>query len=157
MVVIDTKVTAEGWPAATKRALSAAMRKALGKAGMQWYRDVMSGHFRANAGARYGYAPRSKRHRAAKRRRFGHDIPLVFTGASERAARAAVRIQSAAKRARVVLPAIPRYFYMQPAGHPDKMGELGRTLPAEDQGMADRYGDEAAKELNALKGVKRIG
>jgi hypothetical protein len=96
---------------------------------------------------KYGQSTRSNPHYSwRKAREKGHRKPLVWSGASEAAARSAVKISSRKQRggadgrvqATAVMPNLPKYFYQRRKDHnaPDKPSELTRVLPAEEQQFA---------------------
>lgn len=116
------------------------------RAGAQaWQTDLRELHFEEGAGRRYGYQPRkgsgeppvvrgrpNPKYLWAKLRRRGHTRPLVDSGRSLEASRTS-RIDATSKRARLVHPTLPRYFYQYNKLHgaPNKMDELGTILNAE--------------------------
>lgn len=175
-----------------KRAVDA-VRAGLEAAAQEWHREVMPTHFTVEGGRRYAYQPRSgddepprlpnpaylanralgfvrskptisnPHYTWVKRRQMRHNKPLVWSGASEAAAKASVKISSRKTTADAstvegwaVMPDLPRYFYqrlkagwyrrpnagdgkgMMHIEHdtPDKVAELTRVLPSEEAQFA---------------------
>ena len=149
-----------------KRAVDA-VRLGTEAAVTEWHADIMPEHFTVAGGKKYAYQPRkgdnepprilrssgklagrTVRNNAyswEKRRRFGHNKPLVYTGASEQDAKSAVKVSSRKKagaagvvEASAAMPNLPKYFYQRRKDHnaPDKPAELTRALPEEERRLA---------------------
>ena len=64
----------------TKRAHAQIMRE-INRGMLERWRDrYLPMHFQAGATTRYGYEKRSAKYTARKRKKYGHSIPLVYTG-----------------------------------------------------------------------------
>lgn len=64
----------------TKRAHGQIMRE-VNRAVLERWRDrYLPRHFQGGASSRYGYEPRTARYTARKRKKYGHSLPLVYTG-----------------------------------------------------------------------------
>lgn len=98
-----------------KRAFQGHMRDALAAMGRAWHDRYLGKHFLESAYARYGYAMRKgmgmdrmsrgfrESYAGRKLRKYGHQMPLVFTGETLRLARR-VNIKATSIQARVILP-----------------------------------------------------
>jgi hypothetical protein len=138
-----------------------------------WHEFFEPLHFQEDASRRYGYAPRAgsgeppfirvgkpgsmgaQRLRPnphylwRKLREKGHTRPLVWSGASERAARQ-IRITATARQGVGVMYALPKYFYAyrKDLKQPDKAAELTTVLDAEAQAMGRAAEGAMADVLN---------
>lgn len=79
--------------------------------------------------------------------------PLEFSGKSKRMLTRTIRVSGTSKRASGAMQA-PRYFWMTPAGHPDKARELVQTTKDEVLTMAKMLNSRVTKRLNELKDRK---
>jgi hypothetical protein len=148
-----------------------------------WHKLFVPEHFQTSANARYAYSPRkgdgepqfvpkvdSKgrtkmvRNRAyswRKRRQKGHNRPLVWSGQSERAATAMIRVSGNSRQARGVLAMLPRYFYMyrlDVGNRINKARELTKTTAAEVAVLAHIHKTFVTKTLQEIRDrkVKRV-
>lgn len=69
---------------AYERRFQTAIRSGWAEALLLWQRTIASGHFTPGARFKYRYKPRSKAYEARKKRVKGHNVPLVWSGASRR-------------------------------------------------------------------------
>ena len=135
-----------------------------------WHDELAPLHFEESATRRYGYQPRSgsgeppvittKRGRRInnpkylwrKKREQGHTRPLVWSGASARAARQ-IRITSSPRRGVGVLYALPKYFYAyrKDLKQPDKAAELTTVIDLEVAEMGLAAEGAMADVLNGVK------
>jgi hypothetical protein len=102
---------------------------------------------------------RSNRHYSwRKRRKFGHNKPLVWSGESEQSAKRSYRItvkrekKSGLVKCRLAME-VPYYFYAYKPGQPDKYAELVRMTEAENRELT-RIHNEA---VEAMTGPVRGG
>lgn len=159
--------------------LSAAAAAGNAMAVEYWHEVFMPLHFEESATARYGYQKRSgsgeppqiwvrrrtnqygretarlinnPKYLWRKKREQGHARPLVWSGASARAARQ-VRITASATRGVGVLFALPKYFYAyrKDLRQPDKAAELTTVL----DGEAAEMGLAAQREMTAVLNGQR--
>lgn len=116
----------------------------------RWHRHRLPVHFTHRAKAMYGYREREGGHEDRKKRRFGHTLPLVFTGASKAAMLSQVRVTSSARGARGYL--FPeKYFWMRfGETHPDKPDEVTRVTEREVQALAKFHERLVTRRLNTL-------
>ena len=67
-----------------QKAFETAIRQGFRDAVTFWQKTFARGHFSPNARFKYSYAPRSKAYEARKKKKYGHNLPLVWTGATRR-------------------------------------------------------------------------
>jgi hypothetical protein len=176
MINISTRIISTGGPDVSRRHLSPATKDANFETIRAWHRLFVPEHFQTTANARYGYKARkgdneppelprtdSKgrtrmvRNRAytwRKRRQKGHNRPLVWSGASERLARAMIRVSGTSKQARGVLALLPRYFYqyrLDQGNRIDKADELLRTTPREIDVLVHIHRDTVTGRLESVR------
>lgn len=82
-----------------------------------WHGKYLPQHFSTGAAKRYGYQARDLAYNRSKRRRYGHDKPLVKTGAAMRSVATSIRLSSKRMRSKGVIRAngvmpAPRYMYI---------------------------------------------
>ena len=116
----------------------------------RWHEKIMPHHFEPQAKQRYKYDPRSIKYTRYKAKKRPFAGPLEFSGKSMRMLMQSVKISGTSKRATGTMQA-PRYFWMTPAGHPDKPDELTRVTESEATTMAKHLNEEVTKKLNAVK------
>ena len=85
-------------PRGTKRALPRIQKEAFIDLGQAWLGDMLPDHFRQSAVSKYGYTQRTAGYRAAKLRVKAHRKPLVWSGDTEKYAKANSRVASATSR-----------------------------------------------------------
>ena len=178
-----SRIEYQNSPAQVMKRAVAAVRIGTEAAVAEWHAEIMPEHFTVAGGKKYSYQPRkgddeppriklpggrTKRNNAyswQKRRRFGHNKPLVYTGSSEAAARSAVKVSSRKKpgadgivEGTAAMPNLPKYFYQRRKDHgaPDKPAELTRALPAEEQQLA-RTVERVAMQRMFQPSVARVG
>lgn len=118
---VNFKLTVNGWPAGISRTTKNTMiRSAFVAVAAWWHKVIRPTKFTREGAAKYHYERRTKAYRALKRRRFGHDNPLEFSGVSRTSTR--IRdIRPSSKKVRVVMKA--RAFNLRPKGHKKKLSE----------------------------------
>lgn len=135
-------------------------RAGLGAAAKQWQREFAERHFEPFAAAKYGYRRRTEKYNARKRRRFGHEMPLVWTGTTHewvttRFQEPTVRRSGESIRARLQIKA-PTYFYAFHGKHQyDKVEELLRTTPDEYRRMQGTIEEMIDEALARRRGGRR--
>ena len=112
------------------------------RAGKVHHREVTPKHFTVAGGHEYNYQKRSKLYMLRKAKKMGHQRPLVWSGASERAAMRIRDVRASGKAARIVYH-MPPYFYMyrKHVGDPHKGLELS-ALSEKDAQTAARVIDK---------------
>lgn len=126
--------------------------------GIYWQKHLLPKHF-THAGAReYGYTPRKgeagsgRKFRGSytfkKLQRQGHTKPLVYTGASEQAAKGG-RVTSTSKGVRVTVPARALNF-KPPRSNINMRQEVTRISDAEAETLTRLLGKFVERRLNQL-------
>lgn len=125
------------------------------------YRDL---HFAGDARRRYGYLPRkgedlphgSKAFRRSytgqKLRRFGHVLPLVFSGQSRTLARLA-RVTATSDRARVILP-VPGLNRRNPISQIDMRDEATRITEEERSVLTRGLDKDLGRRLRLIRATR---
>lgn len=132
-------------------AMQRGLRVGLKKGTEHWQRVIAPRHFKPGAATKYGYQRRTKAYSERKFRRFGHRLPLVWTGESEmwiRTRRARARISVSGTNVTGVLNIkAPRHFwaFRKDRRASDKVAELTTTIPSE----AEVLGEIVADEIDA--------
>lgn len=79
------------------------LNRAHRKAAELHHRRHMREHFQPGAIAKYGYAPRSAAYQRRKKRLYGHNLPLVYTGNTRRTILSQRTIVATARYARLTM------------------------------------------------------
>jgi len=147
--VLRGTITFRGDAEATAKDLKAAVKEALLATGRTWHTTMLGKHFAANAVQRYRYKSRSRKYRERKERRFGHQLPLVFSGNLRRLVTRQAKLSSTSKGARVGLTG-PRYLYAyrKDFAQPDKAKELTAITPGEVRELAQLLDTLVTTRLN---------
>ena len=80
-------------------------------AGAFWHRNILPKHFTTAGAAEYGYAKRTKNYMIRKARKQGHQVPMVWSGATRKAAIRTRDVRVTSTGARVVLRGLPAYIW----------------------------------------------
>jgi hypothetical protein len=153
-------------PAKVVGKLVAAAPEAMKDAVQEWHQEIMPQHFTRGAGPKYRYQKRKKRYQISKAKRVGHNIDLVFSGESEKRAKAGIRISTRRRGGNVVQARgamdVPKYFYQYNKLHnaPDKANELTRTTAPEDarlSGTVERRMAERAIKVSGSGETVTVG
>ena len=124
------------------QALPKVMKDALKRGLVFWHGKHLPRHFEHGAAGRYHYKRRTSRWRKRKRAKFGHALPLVYTGRLMREVTQTINISGTSKQARGGLRG-PKYLYAFQIGRgPDKAKEILATTRGER--------DEIAKEMDRV-------
>jgi len=115
-----------------------------------WFQQILPDHFKPEAKQRYKYEPRSVKYLRYKRKKRPMAGPLEFSGRSKRELTRKIRVRGTAKKASGAMSA-PRYFFMTPAGQPNKPRELLQTTKDEVLKMANMLNNRVTKRLNEIK------
>ena len=126
--MIKGKVTYNRPKGLSRKHIRAEVKESLREIGIDWHRRSLPKHFTETAAHKYRYQRRTVKHRREKLRRFGHQRPLVFTGALAQQVKRMARITPTSKGVRVIMKG-PRYLYMRRKDQkqPDKARELTAT------------------------------
>ena len=121
---------------------------------LEWHDQTAPKHFRQEAITKWKYERRSAKYQKMKERR--RLQPLMFSGESRRRLLQSIRVALTGKspvKATGMFDA-PRYFWMRPAGHPDKGGEFMKVNSDEANALAQNLNEYVHEEFDKLKGIK---
>lgn len=119
----------------TKRVHAQIMREVNRGMLQRWAERYLPLHFEGGATQRYGYRPRSAGYVARKRRKVGHNIPLVYTGRLREAIQKGVIIRATQHKASLKSRG---YFPMKE----ELRGEIERITEAERGELVEWAGKE---------------
>jgi len=159
MLKISVNVTYQGSPAATRKELRAAVRRALEAIGTAWHRDTLPEHFTPRAATKYGYHKRERGYMIRKARVKHHQKPLVWSGALERAATGRAEIRTAARGGlKVTMRGLRALNFSNRAirsgaNYPNLAEELIATTEAERQDMAEELDRRVTRDLMQVRGA----
>lgn len=151
--MIHGVVVIEGSPAGMLREFRQLVKVGLFELINNWHTQIMPHHFEPAAKERYKYDPRTVNYLRYKKKRYPMAGPLEFSGESKRQLMRMVRVSGSSKRASGTMNA-PPYFWMRPAGHPNKGRELVQTTVDEVMAMAKRLNEMVTGQLNLVKDRK---
>jgi len=106
---IRAKITYVGFKSLKAKAMRALVKEKAQEVVQWWWKSILPRHFAADAWGKYHYTPRGKKYQQAKRRKYGHGKPLVYTGASMRSMKGAITVSGTSKGGRGKMTA-PWYF-----------------------------------------------
>jgi len=151
--------------------LSSIVTKILKKIAWNWHKDTLPKHFKLGAARRYKYKPRStyrpvlrggklgESYQGKKRRK---GLPaLVWSGKARDRLTSPCRYKvtgskKSAKGKFVAVDSI-KYFWMTPAGHPNKAAEATRVHKDEEKQIGEYLQENVVEELKKTKvGRKKI-
>jgi len=115
-----------------------------------WHRETLPGHFKKEAERKYKYMGRTPKYSRYKAKRRPMAGPLEFSGRSKRELTRKIRVSGTAKKASGAMTA-PRYFWMTPAGHPNKPEEITAVTKKETLDMAKKLNERVTKQLNQVR------
>lgn len=130
-----------------KRQINNAVKDALKTMAEAWHSRFLPLHFDESANQRYGYttrkgggmSPSQKGYTSSyvgrKRRKLGHNRPLVFSGAARSEALGSPKIRGTHKEARVVLPS--KFNFRHPKSRVNMREEITRIIPEESRVLLD--------------------
>ena len=149
-----------------KRELPQILKRVWEEIGNHWHRQMRPKHF-THAGAReYGYTPRKGEKDAAsskgfrrsysgrKLRKFGHTLPLVYTGES-RDITARRDVRPTRHGVRIVMAA-NKLNYKNPYTAIDKRDEMTRVSPEDTRTLAAMFNRWLNQSLRAMKVSREI-
>lgn len=134
MVVAAFKITETGpTPRNVRPHMAKIQRHMWDTMARHWHRYIRPKHFTPAGAAEYGYRPRTADYVDKKRKKYGHNDPLVFTGTSKRLSRIArITATSKGSKTRMSVPALNF--------HPSTRDELTR-FSVRDRRVLLRVGD----------------
>jgi hypothetical protein len=97
------KVRVKGNLATMARFHGEATQETLADVGRLWHHEMLPPHFTTEGGRRYNYAKRSEKYMIRKAKQHGHQRPLVFSGYTEKSAKAIRDIRATRQRVKVTL------------------------------------------------------
>lgn len=100
-------------PGTTLKAFKQGVPPALTKLGRLWHRGTLPKHFTARGAREYGYHRRTLKYSKAKRKKLGHNRPLVYTGRLMRALTGAYVITTTRRGMRLKMKP-PHYLWKYP-------------------------------------------
>ncbi len=154
--VITCTVEYNRTPGTILKVIRQGVAKVLGKLGERWHKKTRPKHFTRRAYTEYGYQRRTASHTKRKRKRYGHTLPLVWTGQLRRQTGAAT-ISTTRKSVKVKMNA-PRYLYQNRKDTTvkpiNKADELVRLSGAEINQIGKALHDGLVREMNR-PGTKR--
>ena len=152
MYTINTVIREAGaTPGLLKKHWKVILKGALQDLLQHWWRRNLPLHFTQGAAKRYGYRRRTSKYEMRKRMKYGHTIPLVWSGRTMRAARREARISGTGRKARIAL-GIPAHPY----GNTRLAAEILRVTPAEERRLAQALKVLLTKRINKLKKTRTI-
>lgn len=133
-----------GWSAEvgfSRRGFQRLLKDAYTAIGQQWVRECLPKHFTKAGAAEYDYAPRKgegstgkafwRSYTGRKQKRFGHSLPLVFSGELQANVLAGPNITATSRGCRVRLGGSNKANWKHPASQVDMRAELTRISAAE--------------------------
>ena len=120
-----------------------------------WHKELLPQHFKEGAARKYNYQPRSRNHIKRKRKKFGHAIPLVFSGHMSQSVMRPPRMTGNKKKATANLKG-PRYLFQfrKDFVQPDKAAEIIAVSRRDEQRMDNFMNKIMIKMLRANKPTK---
>lgn len=135
------------------------VKKGLAEIGGFWHERFLPLHFHPSAKFRYRgadtYLPRSAQYEKRKRRLFGHNLPLVFSGDLKKSILSEQRVSATSKKATVTLRGT-RYLYpfKKNARDHDKAKELTVLRVDEGRTLSKRLKTNIEREFARIKGTQ---
>ena len=137
------------------RTVTREMKEVLKQVALFWHKELLPQHFEEGAARKYNYQPRSRKHNKRKRKKFGHKIPLVFSGHMAQSVMRPPRISGNKKKATANLKG-PRYLFQfrKDFVQPDKAAEIIKVSRRDEQQMDNKLDKIMTKLLRANKPTK---
>ena len=147
----ESVLTFVGSPEATRKEMRKAVKPELAETLVEWHEKFLPVHFTVRGHFAYRYQMRDARYVKIKRRKLGHNRPLVWSGRMERMLTRMLRISGTAKRATGRMTG-PKYLYQyrKDLGQPDKHDEVTRTTPGELLKLAKSFDERITSRLNGV-------
>jgi hypothetical protein len=163
MLPIKIKIEDDKPPDVAARRYREFSKRGFEVAAAWWHQALLPEHFQQFAAAKYRYKPRTKKYLDRKRKlaergivKDGGRLPLVFSGTMRDLMVRAAVIRGFPTRATLRMEA-PRYVTFRPkANQPDKVAEVTRVLPAQQQRLEEIYRDHVEGELKDFREKKTI-
>lgn len=142
----DLGITAKEW--------RATMREIFMVGARYWQQNILPRHFKSDAYAKYNYDIRDDIYEMRKRKKMGHNLPLVYTGTMRDMLLGAADVSAVGDKTAVVKLHGPRYLPLRRfrLNEPDKARELTVILNAEEKEIAAVM-DEAMTEKTGASGI----
>lgn len=142
----DLGITAKEW--------RATMREIFMVGARYWQQNILPRHFQSDAATKYNYEPRNKKYEIRKRKRQGHNLPLVWSGEMRDMLLGSADVSAVGDKTAVVKLHGPRYLPLRRRrlNEPDKARELTVILNAEEKEIAAVM-DEAMAEKTGASGI----
>lgn len=145
---IKSNIAAAGFAGITKRELNKVLKDAWEAAGKFWHQWYRPRHFTVRAYSLYGATARASGYVKRKRKKLGHNRPLVFTGVSEDLSRA--RTVRASFRGVNVSMSMPTLNFRPKGGRINMREEMAVIADEEMATIERRYDNGLTRELNRL-------
>ena len=126
-------------------------RNGLRRIGEIWWRRILPRHFTPAGAHAYGYARRGRTYMLRKAKKYHHQNPLEWTGASKRSALREQRITATFKDATVRVR-VERYWNYQPS----MRKELTAVTAEEAEALARHFEKRVGRDLMARSGRRRV-
>ena len=163
-VELKYAITYRRSPEMLKKKFNPLLKLSLRFTGQHWFVTMLPKHFKEGAGRIYKYKERTKGHIRRKLKKFGHRRPLEFTGVSKRRALGQARLRGTAKKIRVIMPGLPKYFFafstlfkakefgtFRMGKKVDKVAEMTRVTKGEATELAKFLHDKQTLEMENLR------
>lgn len=147
---IRGQLTITGGFGEKKKTLNPIMREELQVLVVDWHKKDFPEHFKTSAVQKYGYEKRSKKYQLRKARKFGHQMPLVWTGNLKNITMSSIKVSTTAKGARGYWSGLPTRYYQYRDNAPDKAKELTIATQEELQVLAEELDKRVTDRLNSL-------
>jgi hypothetical protein len=135
-----------------RKVINAAMKDAWFQTGAEFHRENSDKRFTHRHASEAGYALRSKNYERRKLKKFGHTNPLVYSGTSRLASRAA-SVTSTSKTVKIRYPGLRVFNFKNPKMRADMNKEFTTVLPQETQASARYFDEKLDRKLNEYNGA----
>lgn len=157
MIIIKTRIERKSLVLSAK-AMREVVKAGYAHIGRYWHRVLLPKHFRHGAKQEYSYQPRDRWYLIRKARKFGHQLPLVFTGTLQSMVMGYEDVRASAKGVRVVLHGPPHlYKFRKDYNQPDKAEELTRISRADKRILAQELDKFITKKAKGKGGGIDVG
>lgn len=152
MIKFQTIITYPGkTPKGMRKAFEKARELANKAMGEVWFNEILPKHFERDAIVKYFYQPRTAKYTHRKKRKFGHENPLVYTGQAKAVLMSGYTIKSSPRRVEVKLKS-PRAFNLSTAAHmPNMKKEVSRIIEEDLVSMAKAAHEVYKTEIEKSK------
>jgi len=158
-VRMSVEITYRGDAEVMKKELGPIVNAALAQAIEEWHERTLPRHFQPSAAGRYHYKARTVAWKKHKRKKVGHDNPLVYTGDLKREVTRMIEIKTLkTKPSATGKMRGPRYLHMTPSANyrHNYAAELLAMTRAETAAMARHVDQIVTKALNNLKETRTV-